>query len=83
MLDFAAILILLLMLAIIIAIAVVAGMWPGRVAVRRNHPYAEAIQIGGWITLICGGIFWPAVLIWAYAGGSEPPSAKQSSNIEG
>jgi hypothetical protein len=83
MLDFAAILLLLLMLAIVVAIFIAAGMWPGLVAFRRKHPYAEAIQIGGWITLICGGIFWPAVLIWAYAGGSEPPSAKQSSNIEG
>ena len=74
-LDIAAIIILLLLVAIAIAVFVFLGGWPGRVAKRRGHDYADAIQIGGWATLILGVVLWPLVLMWAYAGGKEPESS--------
>jgi len=39
---------------------------PGVIAKKRGHPWAEAVAVGGWATLICGFVFWPLVLIWAY-----------------
>ena len=72
--DIAAILILVLLCVIILGVIYFLASWPGRVADERGHPYAPAIQIGGWATLLFGGIFWPFVLMWAYApGGHERP----------
>jgi hypothetical protein len=42
------------------------GAWPGKVARARNHPQAEAIAIGSWLTLFLGFVLWPAVAIWAH-----------------
>ena len=50
----------------LVAIFVLIGMLPGMVARKRNHPWAEAVSIGGWVTLIFGFVFWPLVMIWAY-----------------
>jgi hypothetical protein len=43
------------------------GCLPGRVAAERNHPNAEAINVGSWATLLFGLIGWPWVLMWAYS----------------
>ena len=50
----------------VIAVFLALGMMPGRIARRRGHPWAEAVTVGGWATLILGFVFWPLVLIWAY-----------------
>jgi hypothetical protein len=39
---------------------------PGRIARKRGHPWAEAVSVGSWATLVFGFVFWPLVLIWAY-----------------
>ena len=38
---------------------------PGRIASRRSHPQAEAVNICGWVGLPTGG-FWVVALVWAY-----------------
>jgi hypothetical protein len=80
-LDIAAIVILILLAVIAIAVFVFLGGWPGRVAKRRGHEYTDAIAIGGWATLVLGAVFWPLVLMWAYAGGTEP-EPKPVENIK-
>jgi hypothetical protein len=42
---------------------------PGRVAKENDHPFSDAIAIGGWTTLVLGAVAWPFVLMWAYAPG--------------
>ena len=79
-LDTVAIIILVLIPVLGVAVIVFVGSWPGRVAARRGHDYADAIRIGGWATLALGAVFWPLVLMWAYAGGSEPESSTDSDN---
>lgn len=64
--DLFALLLLLITAAAIVGLVYLLGSWPGRVARSRNHPDARAIEVGGWATLIFGGLFWPLVLIWAY-----------------
>ena len=77
-LDVVAIVILILLAVIAIAVFAFLGSWPGRAAKRRGHEYADAVQIGGWATLVLGAIFWPLVLMWAYANDAEPEPSKEA-----
>ena len=56
----------IVVVAFVVAVFVVLGMLPGYIAHKRRHPWAEAVAVGGWATLICGFVLWPVVLIWAY-----------------
>ena len=78
-LDIAAIVTLILLAAMAVGVFAFLGGWPGRVAKRRGHDYVDAIQAGGWATLVLGAVFWPLVLMWAYAGGAEPESPTEIS----
>lgn len=66
MIDVFAWIVLIVLLALAVAIFVALGALPGHIAYKRGHPWAEAVQVGGWATLICGFVLWPLVLIWAY-----------------
>lgn len=65
-LDIFAWLVLIVLLFSSIAVVVLTAMLPGMVARRRGHPWAQAVAIGGWVTLLLGFVLWPVVLIWAY-----------------
>jgi hypothetical protein len=69
--DIFAWIVLVVLLVTLVAIFVALGMMPGRIARRRGHPWAEAVTVGSWATLICGFVFWPLVLIWAYVDVPE------------
>ncbi len=58
--------VLLILIASIIALFCIVGWLPGHVAKLRGHPWAEAVTMAGWITLICGFVLWPIAMIWAY-----------------
>jgi len=58
--------VLLIVIATIVAIFVALGVIPGYIARKRGHPWAQAVAVGSWTTLICGFVFWPLILIWAY-----------------
>jgi len=64
--DIFAWVVFLLLVSIIAGVVVLLGLWPGKVAHARNHPQADAIAIGSWITLFLGFVLWPVVAIWAY-----------------
>ena len=65
-LDIFAIIVLVILLLAAVAIWVVLAMLPGKIAKSRNHPQAEAINIGGWLGALFAGIAWPIFLIWAF-----------------
>ena len=65
-LGFIALLMLVLLAALICVLVWFLGGLPGRIAKSRNHPYAQAITVGGWTTLLFAGVGWPFVLMWAY-----------------
>jgi len=65
-LDIAALLILIILALLIGAMFWYLGALPGRIAKERDHPYEQAIMVGGWTTLILGAVAWPFVLMWAY-----------------
>ncbi len=59
--------IVLVVLAIsTIGVICILGWLPGHVAHQRNHPWAQAVTVAGWITLLTGFVLWPIAFIWAY-----------------
>ncbi|KQO85762.1 hypothetical protein ASF56_24690 [Methylobacterium sp. Leaf122] len=58
--------VLLVVAATLVATFVALGVMPGRIARKRGHPWAQAVAIGSWATLVFGFVFWPLILIWAY-----------------
>ena len=65
-LDIFAWIVLVILLAVVLLVVWLMGSMPGHVARHRGHPWAEAVGVAGWITLIFGFAFWPIALIWAY-----------------
>jgi predicted outer membrane lipoprotein len=68
--------VLLVLLASAVAIFVAMGMAPGHIAHKRHHPWAEAVAVSGWVTLIFGFVLWPLSLIWAYV---DVPQRKEGA----
>lgn len=64
------------LLVTIVGVIVALAIWPGRTARARKHPYADAINVAGWVGMLAGGILWPLALVWAY---STPAVAKSPS----
>lgn len=48
------------------------AMLPGMIAKQRNHPWAHAVTVAGWVTLFFGFALWPIALIWAYVDAPNP-----------
>jgi hypothetical protein len=67
--------VLLVLIATLAAVFIALGMMPGRIARKRGHPWAQAVAVGGWATLIFGFVFWPLILIWAYVDVPPKPGA--------
>jgi hypothetical protein len=40
---------------------------PYNIAKKRDHPHADAIHAGGWISLFTLHAIWPFLWIWAYS----------------
>lgn len=76
MIDIFAWIVLIVVIGLAVGVFVLLGALPGHVARKRGHPWAEAVAIGGWVTLICGFVLWPIALIWAYV---DIPSKSRAS----
>jgi predicted membrane metal-binding protein len=70
--DIFAWIVLAVVLASTIAVVCIAGALPGMIARSRNHPWAQAVSIAGWVFLFLGFALWPVVLIWAYVDIPAP-----------
>jgi uncharacterized membrane protein len=78
-LDLFAWIVLLILTVCSIAVVIFLAMLPGMIAKKRHHPWAEAVTVGGWVTLFLGFVLWPVVLIWAYV---DVPSATKAGNAQ-
>jgi len=58
-----------LSLMVLIAAGVIGAVWlaglPGRIAIARNHPDAEAVKLMGWAGLL-PVVPWIQAFIWAF-----------------
>lgn len=70
--DYFAWFILIFLALFAVAIFVALGMAPGYFARQHNHPWALAVEVAGWVTLICGFVLWPLALIWAFVDAPAP-----------
>ena len=73
-LDIFAWIVLIVLVASTVFVVVFMAMLPGMIAKKRNHPWAEAVTVAGWVTLFFGFVLWPVALIWAYV---DVPRAAQ------
>jgi len=74
LLDIFAWIVLIVLLCCTVAVVIFMAMLPGMIARSRNHPYAQAIAVAGWVTLFFGFVLWPVAVIWAYV--DVPASGK-------
>ncbi len=79
LIDYFAAFILVVLILCAVAVFVSLGMAPGRFAKRRNHPWAQAVEIAGWVTLVCGFFLWPLALLWAFVDAPAPPRRTPAS----
>ena len=70
--DIFAWIVLIILLVVFIGVFCLMGALPGHIARSRGHPWADAVRIAGWITLIFGFALWPVALIWAYVDVPAP-----------
>ena len=66
MIDIFAWFVLIVLAVSTVAVVIFLAMLPGIIAKGRNHPWAKAVTVAGWVTLFLGFALWPVVLIWAY-----------------
>jgi len=77
---FALILLILVVLCIAYGMIIIHDI-PYHIALKRDHPHADAIHVGGWISLFTLHAIWPFLWIWAtiyhpnrgYGTGRIPP----------
>ena len=77
-LDYFTFVVLAILLAAGFALAFVLGSLPGKIAVARRHPQAEAIQLAGWLGILTLGVLYPFALIWAY---TKPSAADEIETL--
>lgn len=75
--DIFAWIVLVILIAVILLVVWLMGSTPGHVARRRGHPWADAVAVAGWVTLIFGFALWPVALIWAYV---DVPARRPEEN---
>jgi Protein of unknown function (DUF3302) len=65
-LDIFAWIVLIVLALSTIGVICIMGWLPGHIARTREHPWAQAVTVAGWITLFFGFVLWPIVFVWAY-----------------
>lgn len=76
MLDKVALGVIFFLLVLITAAIVFIGSLPGKIAIKRGHPWPDAVNAASWIGLATG-VFWPVAFIWAFL--PVPQRAKEGS----
>ena len=56
------------------------GSLPGRIAARRQHPQAKAINAAAWISLVTLGLLWPIAFVWAFL---QPQTTRSGAEVQG
>jgi CBS domain containing-hemolysin-like protein len=57
---------------IVVPVVLIAVFWlvhilPERIAEKKKHPQARAIQVLCLLSLVFGGLLWPLAWLWAYS----------------
>ena len=76
--DIFAFVVFAVLLGTLVLLIVALGSLPGKIARRRNHPQAAAVNAAAWISLITLGALWPIAFVWAFV-----PLPSNSAKSEG
>ena len=76
-LDYAALVVIFFILILITVAIVLIGSLPGKIAVKRGHPWPDAVNAASWIGLATG-VLWPFAFVWAFL--PLPAGSKASSS---
>ena len=66
--DYLTLVALILLLAAVMALFLFIMGLPGRIAIKRNHPHAEAVKIMGWMGFLAV-VPWVHAFMWAFHAG--------------
>ncbi len=80
-LDILTITVLIALTVLAGVVVVILGTLPGKIATRRHHPQAEAINVASWLGIITLGVLWPFALIWAYIRPREQPAGTSPEKL--
>jgi len=80
--DYFSLFVLVVLFATVIVGWILLAMLPGRIATKNNHPQAQAINIGGWLGAIFGGVFWPVILVWSLTKSPTILTADSITNAD-
>lgn len=64
--DVMAIVVLIVVPVVAIVVFWIVHVMPERIAEKRHHPQAAAIQTLCLLSLVFGGLLWPIAWLWAY-----------------
>jgi hypothetical protein len=74
-LDYVALVVIFFILILVTVAIVLIGSLPGKIAVKRGHPWPDAVNAASWIGLATG-VLWPFAFVWAFL----PLPARSSSD---
>jgi uncharacterized membrane protein len=96
--DVLAIVVLIIVPVVGISVFWMVHVLPEKIAEKRHHPQAQAIQTLCLLSLVFGGLLWPIAWLWAYTkpvlykmaygtdkaeGHGEPPKEQPGAEGEG
>jgi len=64
--DWMAIFVLIVVPVVVIVVFWMVHVLPERLAEKRHHPQAQAIQVLCLLSLVFGGLLWPIAWLWAF-----------------
>ena len=83
-LDIFALVVIFFLINAFAAVIVVLGTLPGKIARKRGHPHADAVNAASWIG-IATGILWPFAFVWAFLpvpnGGKVPTDSSELAEL--
>jgi hypothetical protein len=71
-LDVFALIVLLVLVVSVVGVLLALAILPGRIAQKRGHAHAEAVNVCGWCGLLTGGLLLPLAWIWAFMSPGAP-----------
>ena len=81
--DIFAFVVFAVLLAAVVVIIVLLGALPGKIAARRCHPHAAAVNAAAWISMVTLGALWPIALVWAFLPWPAAPLSSDVAAKEG
>ncbi len=77
--DYMSFVVLVIITTVFVSLIVAIGSLPGKIAARRNHPQAAAINAASWISMLTLGALWPIAFVWAFVDFKPTSQNKESA----